>query len=1263
MTEVATTRADAKVDPVREPAMSSGWMVDTLGFFSSHPCRSGRRLLLWYTVAFFPIVAAAGCFAWWASADGLLDAMELVFRHGRIVLLYGMAAAGFAVGLGLTAALAARASRSPVLVADSGHPALGTVWILSILVGLGTLPWLIPLLCGVDARTRTYFALLGVLPLVLIVAIVSFMPTEDAEGRPIKHGFRWWTLIFPGLVVGVGLASQVSRFSAWIESLGPVDRLLRTVSEAAPSLQGTFVPSVEGLNGWLVTSLVVIVTAPFLCAAIIAMAFLRDAAVGDSQERRLKARPPVEKRVRRRSLLGEGRDSPRRRRRALGLGADPELDQAGLTAAQEPDDGSDPDGTEADPPPEWVAKLKTSVDPSGKWGDWIPKRFEPGETSPRYEGEDRLDEYFAGVGPSRDQVHAFATIYDRFTGVEKESQTKPVWEVGTADVLLEGGAGSGRTAVAVASIVQSVVVRGHTVLVLVPSAGKRASIMRRIQKAARSSGVGWYMNIGDLTPEGVRIWAEPGKSNPPTVQAATPGDHPESLSEVAQRQEAEQRQEDLQRSIMAPEATPDVLVGTLAEFETAFFAGAANFDRLRAVVTRLEMVVVEDLDLFAVRERVHLPFVLDKIRLLVSSEGRRCQTVVVSTELADAGREFLQQRLLSAAKDTEAVRLRPFSPSSGRREPWQVSLHAVRPGPRGVTEVIEACARACVQAGTEVIVHSPCMSLAERGELRAGIAAAGPAAVRVVADLDELDLAEGERLGAVFHAARDGLGASLSIRGHAGSTDVVVFNVLPARLGRLEEPARETIMAIPDGRSRSLFSMHLASASRFLRRLRPIHRQVVSKMGLDRVGGLADFQYETSEGAVSRRYGDRKFLVDPPDSIAAARPGGPWSWVTLGRGEPGENTPLPAPVDLTAMLDPSASIEIDAGGTAFLPIRRDPGQPGLSGQAERRVAEWDSGDRQAVGRDDLAYAAHLRFETGDASFYPARIEEPDGHDRGSIRIEGALWSERTGASSQPYLVAWQVDEYSVGEAFLPKRNNLSCLSGRFRLMEVAIDRDRIRALAESAPGTEPSRERATMTQFLGLRLAATFDELGDAQAQAISIRYQASSCLLPIGFKEEELEPVRLRTLLLDGWPDPARRQVLPELGIALTFAMRRHVPGLDRLVRCIGVRVPVDGGSSRIAAILVEPTSTERTAFGLLQWVTRSPLLTAEFFSTAARCLEDYRDGKGGIGTLLTRGHGCLLANRGSIEFVPEDDSVAEVASTLRGIADAAAEKARLTT
>ena len=204
--------------------------------------------------------------------------------------------------------------------------------------------------------------------------------------------------------------------------------------------------------------------------------------------------------------------------------------------------------------------------------------------------------------------------------------------------------------------------------------------------------------------------------------------------------------------------------------------------------------------------------------------------------------------------------------------------------------------------------------------------------------------------------------------------------------------------------------------------------------------------------------------------------------------------------------------------------------------------------------------------------------------------------------------------------------------------------------------------RAT-SQYLGLRVAATLDEQGEPQAQSINIRYQASTCLLPIGFTEEELEPERLRTMLLDDWPDSDGRQVVPELGIALTFAIRRHVPGLERLARCIGVRIPSEDGAFRMAVIVVEPSSTEGTAYSLLRWVTRNPGLTADFFSTAARCLEDYRDGKGGIGKLLSRGHGCLLANRASIEFVPDEDSVAEVASTLRGIADAAAEKARSTT
>jgi hypothetical protein len=1240
--------------PEMDSRMSAEWMTGELGFFSSHPRWARQRLLLWFSIAFLPLAVGAFVLARWASGGSLLEAMELVFLHGRKILLYGFAAGGFALGLGLTAALAARASRSPALVADSGHPAMSAVVILAILLSLGVLPWLVPLLLGLDPRTRTFLALLGVLPLVLVVAVVSFMPAEDSEGRPIKHGFRWWTLIFPGLVVGLAVTSQLGGISEWISRLGGVDRLIRVVAEAVPSLEGSFALADERLRGWIVAAVVVIVAAPVLCASIMLMASLRDAAVGDSEERRLKKRASIAARVRGRGLLGEGREARPARRRLLGLGRA----KAGEAGEGEPSAG-DPQVAgepEQDPPPEWLARLRDAVDPSGDWGDWVAERFVPGETSPPYEGEDCFREYFAGVQPSRDQVNAFRTIYDRFAEMEKHAPGKPVWDQRSCDVLLEGPVGSGRTAVAAASVVQAAVVRGHTSLVLVPSGGKASSVLRRIRKAARESGVARYLSLGVLTAEGVRTWAEPGVGGKRSgaASAGEPVAGEESLSQVAERQAEERQTADLEWSRIAPNSTPDVLVGTLADFERTFFSGAANFERLAAVLSRIELVVVEDLDLFPVRDRIHLPFILNKIRLLLGAEGRRCQTIVVAPGLVPGAREYLEERLLSATVRRERVCLRPFGMGPDRKEPWHLSLRASKPGPGGISEVIERCAKACVEGGTEVIIHSPSMSASERREIGSLIASAGTASVRVVADLDDLDFEDRDRLGAVFHAAREGVGASLAIRGHAGSTDVVVFSVLPSAVRTLEEPSRESITAIPSGRSRALFPLHLASMARFLGRGRPIHRRLWSKFGLAVEGELAAMHLVAEDRPSAKRPEDQSYLVDPPDPVSGrGELPGIWSWVAMG---PGDFPPLPSPVDLGDLIDHSAAIEVEAGGSEFVPIRRDLGRPGLSEDSERRRAEWLSEDRQSVGADDLAYAPHLRFESGEASFFMNRIDEPDGRDLGAIRIEGALWSERHGAATQPYLVAWRLEEFSVGKAFLPKSNALSCRPDRFRLVEVDVDPLRLKELLATPEAADPKAVTAFTRQFLGLKVAAVFDERGGTHPQTLRLRYESSMSVLSFGFPEADREPTRMRTLLLEGWPDPVPgRRIVPELGAALTFAIRRHLPGLERLARCIGIKVRCGDGRERYAAILVEPRSTSGTAYELLSRVTRDPQLASGFFETAARSLET-AGGDPDCVSLFSRGLGYIAAAGAEVVLKPDAPTVEELAEVLRGTAADAA-------
>lgn len=1231
-----------EIERERDPAMSGARMVSILGFFSSHPRYAARRVLLWYSIAALPFVIGALLLAYLLPLEP--DALvAFAGRHGRNILLYGAAALGFGAGLGLTAGIAARAARSRLLVADSGNPPIGFGIAILALIAIGMLPWLIPALLDVDARTRALLALIGVLPLVLVVAVASLAPIEDADGRPVRSRIRWWTLVFPFVALAVIALTRVGGIADAIGQWGWVDRIIMLASRAKPSWDGRF--EIEGddsgaLRGWMITGIVTIVMAPVLSLAIMLVAFLRDMVVGSSSERRRRRRPSAQQRAAGRGLLGEGatRGDTRKRKLGLSLGelppaADPQAGPAAMPAGA---------GQGADAPPPWVERLREAVDPERRHGDWSASRFSPGETSPPHAGNESFKEFFAGITPSADQVEAFTRVHDRFTGSLEESEGRPVWGGPSPDVLLEGPPGSGRTSVVAAAAVHAVVVRGTTVLVLVPSAAKRRALIRRIRRAAESSGVGWFINVGDLTPSGRAAWTEPvgdrveGAPAPGAVSGDGAPAPAESSGERLDRLARDRRRSELERSRVAPGSTPDILVGTLQEFEDGFFSGSSDFERKRAVLRRIGLVLTEDLELFDVRHRIHLPAVLDKLRLFLGSEGHRPQTVVVAPRLHDVGRAFVVERLLSGKDRIAPCRLRPFRLVGEVGEPWQVTLRALDPGPKGVCGVIERCAKRLAEVGIDVIVYSPTMSAHERRELAASIETAGPASVSVVADLDELDDADCADLGAVFHAATGGVSASLAIRARGGAGTTVVFTVLSASTDDLNDAPAAELLVLPDGASRALFAAHYRSVARFMGRLRAVHRDLWCRLGLAPTGDLATEDGEGLGIPVARRYDDRTVLLDPPDSrVVRSGRQSAWPWAAISdRGAAGQDeasSPAAAPADIDGMIDPSLSVEVSRGAEELTVVSRDVSADSVEGVGERRVAEWVSAaDGQSIAFDDLAYASRLVLDRGEARFIPNDISERDGAGAGKIRIDGTIWSERGSATGPLSLMVMQLRDLSIPGLFAPRRSLQSALPRHVRLLETEIDASRLASIRVERAAAGRRIEPLEHRQFATFDIEGVANERGEVIRRSLLIRYEASSFFMLLGFTEADLVEDRVRTDLLGAWgtKTPSTRTPEPELGLAAAFALRRHAPGLERLTRCVGFRLGEGPACGRAGILFVEPASTRRSAFRLVDWMVRDAVLLGEMLASMEHALTEAGGGTDGPASLLPRGEAAIGAS-----------------------------------
>jgi hypothetical protein len=1236
------TNPQPEIDGELDPSMSGAKMVSILGFFSSHPRYAVWRVLLWYSIAALPFVIGVLLLALLLPRE-FDTIVAFVDAHGRKVVLYGLAALGFASGLGLTAGIAARAARSRMLVADSGNPPIGFGIAILALIALGTLPWLIPVSLDIDVRSRALLALLGVIPLLLVVAIASFAPVEDPGGRPVRSKIRWWTVVFPVLVLTVIALTRVGGIADAIGRWGWVDRIIMHSSEAKPSWDGTFVLKGDEsgtLRGWFVTGIVSTVLAPVLCLAIMLVALLRDMVVGSSSERRRRQRPSAQARASARGLLGEGTTPGDTRRQKFGLSLE------GSQPSGAPPSGSVAVPSEAekgaDAPPPWVERLREVVDPECRYGDWTASRFTPGETSPPYSGIESFRELFGGITPSADQVEAFSRVHSGFVSALGESDGRPVWGGPSSDVLLEGSPGSGRTSVVAAAAVHAVIVRGTTVLVIVPNASKRRALIRRIRRAAESSGVGWFLNVGDLTPAGRAAWTLPGDGAAETLTAqkiALSDDAAasvESAGERLDRMAHERRRSELERSRVAPGSTPDILVGTVQEFEESFFAGAADFLRKRAVLRRIGLVLVEDLERFDVRHRIHLPAILDKLRLLLGSEGHRPQTVVVGPRLHEVGRAFIVERMLSSKDRIDPCRLRPFSLVGDVGEPWQVTLRATDPGPKGVCAVIELCARQLAGDGIDVIVYSPAMSAPERRDLAASVETAGSASVTVVADLDELDKADAANLVAVFHAATGSVSASLAIRAQGGLGATVVFTVLPASTGKVNEAPTTELLVLPDGASRALFAAHYRSVARFIGRLRAVHRDLWCRLGLAPIGDLATTDGEGAGESAAQRYTDRTVLLDPPDSrVIRSGHESAWPWGAVsdaGAGGDGEaSRPSAAPVDIDGLLDSSLTVEVSCGGAEFTVVSRNVSADSIDGVGERRISEWVSAaDGQSIAFDDLAYASRLVLDRGDALFTPSNISERDGEGVGKIRIDGTMWSERGSSSGPLSLMVMQLRGLEIPPLFAPRRSLQSALPRHIRLLETEIDARRLAEIRAERAAERRRIEPRERRQFAMFDIEGVANDRGEVIRRKVTIRYEASSFFMLFGFNETDLAEDRVRTDLLGAWgpQTSSMRSPEPELGLAAAFSLRRLAPGLERLTRCIGFRLGDGPARGRAGLLFVEPTSTRRSAFRLVDWIVRDGGLLGEMLATMEQTLTEAGEGAGGPVSLLSRGEAAIGAS-----------------------------------
>jgi len=937
----------------REPTpeqVAARRMVETLGGRSSHPRYLASRLRWIWWISTLPILAVLAYFAHraWRVLSAVVDFTPSIVVPRVVDLLKDIFVVGpwfivaYACGVALsfTAILTLRASSSQAHAARSWSGA-GAAWTTILLgslacVGICALAAWAGQTTRIPLADRWWIVLFSMLPMYAVLGAIEISELRQGGGGRSAVGVIRWIMFAPAVVATLVLSIPASTEWLTVQLFGLLDRI--AVAAQSPVLADV----VAQLRLQQVEELITRVLGLFVAVAVMIIA---GAQVRSIRRRLLaQARDRAEKPARKKGCLG-------RILAFLGLGRD-EVEEEGPTGEPQP---------AARPEEAWFTDLAEAAASAGlafepTWHAGERERSDVGRSSPPW-ASDEYDWLFAGERPSTDQVRLLRSFeqlwYQHLTIVEQEMYGAD--RESHADLLVEAEEGSGSSSVVAACAAFASVARGQRVLVIARSRSEQDATVVAIRDRFARFGFESLFEVSALRPDAISGWCPPS-SDPRAVPAGDP---------------------------------PDVAVATLADYEQVFCAGAYEEGRLRAVQRSMEVVIVEKVDRLIEDDvvRLHLPFVLDKHRLLLRSENRAMQLLMTCRPLGrppeptdDAERPM--RPIASVARMRLAARFfggdggldgRRDPDADDRLDPKRRTAHLayLRRIARDRAAVLELQVAAVPREGEPAaeeprtdaaLVEDATQWLVRRLQRDGGVAllAAGDRPAALPPGLGEGASAPRAAGLATWEVDRDSLDgvkwvvamepltrrqlddAAAKVAGLSGAALVVVATS-PLGLGRRGAPP-PVFPVFPAPTSPALFVSHLRSAVGALRPDVPIRREQFARFGLD---------WEAESDVLARRDAGATPLEES------------WS-LELDRGLPellrGDDVIWPAifvrhqegftprPVDLIAPLDAGLCLlreghHLRSGRRAGLGIRPD----------RQRFATWMTRRGLELGRSDLAY--------------------------------------------------------------------------------------------------------------------------------------------------------------------------------------------------------------------------------------------------------------------------------------------------------------------
>lgn len=773
------------------------------------------------------------------------------------------------------------------------------------------------------------------------------------------------------------------------------------------------------------------------------------------------------------------------------------------------------------------------------------------------------------------------------------------------DLLIEGEPGSGRTTLLIAAALEVVFQRRSDVLFIVPDEARTSAAVLEIQKRIVDNG--W---------QGL-IFAERLLND--TVSS----------------------------SLTNARVLPQILVATLDTVEQFLLGATGNkvsANILKGILARRDTILIDDLIEFSAAHRAHLPFVIDKIRLVMKLQQVDLQVAMVTPPLSLNSRLNLTTRLLSnKAEPNLAVLKAPL-------ERFKLIPVRVTAGLNYSQSQLDELSHSLAQRIANVVLEKGCkVAIILRNSTAAACMTIQRSLeskdrhIRVVASVDELrNSREFIASWTLFRKKTQTALAIIAITDNTlGCQPVVISIELDTPPVSLE--TFQVLPILPSSKSWTFIVRHLLSVARFIHPQLPLHRDSWARLGLNAAGKLDSTLPLLGSKKIqpqlileldpSETDGFAQSLMDKSDSKF-------WPWVSRESSD----TEIDVPQIVQFQKPPSFEdlVELAASGTSFkigriatTPERTNTGSE-IKSEAmtsNSHLLTWHDNHGNELGVTDLAYGEQLLLRTPAGTFFPSRIDVHPKTKRNIIQGQPSI-----GNPGEPCNPIWHaslhipnVKKPSPADAS-PDDSCIHKLNGGVlgsSLLRYDIER-RQQPQIQSDVLMEERRRRRTLsnnnvisteidecTPKLALTLKGALDTAGvTSRITRIEFSHEfrgVAWIILRSGLKDEDVEKAELAAQagLAGHWTSsavskstveepgstpqltieaPWKGDIWPELSAGLQIGLRQSLPGWEYFGRVIAFEPSAAAAKLSVKAVVffTEPLPTQGTvsdAINSLVW------------------------------------------------------------------------------